>query len=74
MATTNTDSKAALDAFLAENAHGNRQFGLLDAALRDARMTMANGDALWLATLGYLVVLEVLRWVSSSCSNPQFPH
>jgi hypothetical protein len=46
---------------------------MLDAALRDARVTMQQGNALWLATLGYLIVLEMLgRTVAKP--NTAFPN
>lgn len=46
--------------------------GTLEAGLRDARVTMAHGNALWLATLGYLVVAEqVGKFVARP--NTSFP-
>jgi hypothetical protein len=54
------DAKAALDTFLAEWDGVSFPISTLEAGLRDARVTMAEGKALWLATLGYLVTLELL--------------
>jgi hypothetical protein len=52
--------KEALDRFLEEwDGHRTRK-STLEAGLRDARETMKAGVALWLATLGYLVVVEHL--------------
>lgn len=51
--------RAALDVFLATTLP-NRQVPILEAARRDAAETMLHGEALWLATLGYLIILEVI--------------
>jgi hypothetical protein len=44
----------------------------LEAALRDARVTMEHGQALWLATLGYLSVVEQIGFRLARPST-QFP-
>ena len=57
--------KEALDRFLEEwDGHRARK-STLEAGLRDARETMKAGVALWLATLGYLIV-AVARSTSRS--------
>jgi hypothetical protein len=50
---------SALDVFLAPELPGNSH-PVLESARRDAAETMAHGAALWLGTLGYLIVLEVI--------------
>jgi hypothetical protein len=55
---TSPDTEA-LRAYLKPLTPGAR-VSVLEAAVRDARETMAHGQALWLATLGYLIVLEQL--------------
>jgi hypothetical protein len=63
VATARTPEQAAiqgaLDVFLAEELPG-RQHPILESARCDAAETMAHGRALWLATLGYLIVVEVI--------------
>ncbi|MGD0880498.1 MAG: hypothetical protein ABSB09_02870 [Acidimicrobiales bacterium] len=51
---------SALDAYLGIPADGSHQIPTLEAAIRDARETMKDRKALWLATLGYLIVVEML--------------
>ena len=61
-----------LDRLLAEWDGQTSEKSTLEAALRDARATMNQGDALWLATLGYLIVVEQLgRMVAKP--NTRFP-
>ena len=52
--------QAALTSYLLVPPARSRQVPCLEAALRNARVTMERGEALWLATLGYLVVPEML--------------
>jgi hypothetical protein len=54
------DERAALTAYLRVSGKDESPRPLLDAAMRDARETMAHGKALWLATLGYLIIVEVV--------------
>jgi hypothetical protein len=65
-------NQKALELFLKEWDGENPRISTLDAALRDARTTMSGGQARWLATLAYLVALEV---VGSSVAKPstKFP-
>jgi hypothetical protein len=49
-----------LDSLLTEWDGHTPEVSTLEAALRDARVTMNQGEALWLATLGYLIVVEQL--------------
>ena len=63
------DQAAAISSYLALVGE-TPQIPALDAALRDARETMDHGKALWLATLGYLIVIEMLgRSVASLASK-----
>jgi hypothetical protein len=50
-------SLEAVRAYLKEKDQSGRD-SILDSALRDARVTMKGREAMWLATLGYLVLLE----------------
>jgi len=52
-------ARDSLDVFLALVLPGS-QYPILESARRDAAETMAHGQALWLATLGYLIVVEVI--------------
>jgi hypothetical protein len=52
-------NKAAIDVFLAI-ALPNKQHAILESARRDAAETMQHGQALWLGTLGYLIIVEVI--------------
>jgi len=52
--------QSALDLYLRVKQAGDSQIPTLDAALCDARVTMAAGQALWLATAGYLIVIEMM--------------
>lgn len=49
----------ALDVFLAEQLVGSA-YPILESARRDAAETMEHGQALWLATLGYLIIVEII--------------
>lgn len=65
--------QSALDMFLAEWGPQRTHHSTLESGLRDARVTMDHGKALWLATLGYLVVFELL---GRSVARPKtrYPH
>jgi len=68
-----SNPNVVLDSYLAEWDGLSQEKSTLEAALRDARVTMKTGDALWLATLGYLIVLEQLgRMVARP--NTRFPN
>ena len=56
----NASDRAALDDYLEVWDGESNDVSTLEAGLRDARYTMASGTSLWLATLGYLVVVEQL--------------
>jgi hypothetical protein len=67
---TNPRVQEALDIFLAEGTRDGGGTSTLDAALGDARAAMGAAGALWLGTIGYLIVLEsvgatVARWPST---------
>lgn len=67
-----TAEQDALGQFLAEWDGQNPRKSTLEAGLRDARVTMEAGYALWLATLGYLVVVEHLA-TSIALKTTTFP-
>lgn len=60
----------ALENYLREPALGETRLPQLQAALGDARNTAEHGDALWLATLGYLIVIEMLGGTVARPSTP----
>ncbi len=53
-------NREALDFYLGEFQGGMGPHSSLESVLRDARTTMEQGEALWLAALGYLVATEAL--------------
>lgn len=60
--------KDAIDAYLAEPAAGNPT-SLLAAGLRDARDAV-QASLIWLATMGYLVLIEQIGHVVQTASAP----
>ena len=58
--TENTSEREALGFFLQPFQQETGLHSPLESALRDARVTMQHGEALWLATVGYFMTAEML--------------